>query len=492
MIKDGKKHLASLRDGREVYIDGARVADHVTHPAFRNAIQSAASLYDYQAKPENAERMTYVSPRTGDRVNRMWQLPTSYGELVERRQALESWAEQTCGFLGRSPDHVASCLSGMVMGLDTFERYDAGRAKALWDYYEYARDNDLYLTYVIVNPQADRGKDSGEQAEDLVAAVVDEDAEGITVKGAKMLGTASPMANEVFVGSIQPLKAGEEKLSFTACIPLNAKGVKLFSRKSFEQWSVSKFDNPLASTLDENDAVIYFDEVKVPWERVFVHNNVQMAHAQWHVAPTHLYQNYQCQIRFTVKSRFLLGLARKIAEINGVIKFPQVQESLGQIAAEVAMVEGLLHGMEAAGTQHGKYFIPNRRMLYSAMVLTQQLYPKLLTQIRELAGGGMIMVPSSFKDFGCPEVEPFIRKTQRSPVTDHVGRVKLFKLAWDAVGSEFGSRHLQYEMFYAGANIVTRGHAFRAYDWERATAQVDGFLSSYDLELAAAPLARVA
>jgi 4-hydroxyphenylacetate 3-monooxygenase len=213
-----------------------------------------------------------------------------------------------------------------------------------------------------------------------------------------------------------------------------------------------------------------------------------MAQAQWHVAPTHLYQNYQCQIRFTVKARFLLGLARKIAEVNGVIKFPQVQEALGQIAAEVAMVEGLLNGMEVAGTHHGKYFVPNRKMLYSAMVITQQLYPKLLTQIRELAGGGMIMVPSSYKDFGNDEIAPYIAKTQCSPTTDHVGRVKLFKLAWDAVGSEFGSRHLQYEMFYGGANIVTRGLAYRSYDWERALGQVDNFLSGYSLEEPVQPL----
>lgn len=486
MVKNGQMHLDSLRDGREVYIDGQRVQDHVEHPAFRQAIRSAAGLYDYQARPEHIERMTFRSPTSGGQVNRMWQLPTSHAELVERRKALESWAEQTCGFLGRSPDHVASCISGMVMGLDVFERYDAKRANALRGYYEYARDKDLYLTYVIVNPQADRGKDAGEQAEGLIASVVDEDAEGITIKGAKMLGTASPMSNEVFVGAMQPLKPGEESMSFSACIPLNARGVKFFSRKSYEAASTSTFDNPLASRYDENDAIIYFDEVKVSWDRVFVHNNVQMAQAQWHAAPTHLYQNYQCQIRFTAKSRFLLGLARKIADVNGVIKFPQVQEALGQLAAEVAMVEGLLHGMEVAGTYHGKYFVPNRKMLYSAMVITQQLYPKLMTQIRELSGGGMIMLPSSFRDLKSPEIAPYIEKTQRSPVTDHVGRVQLFKLAWDAVGSEFGSRHLQYEMFYGGANIVTRGYAYRAYDWDRALGQVDGFLSGYGLEQVAA------
>ena len=219
--------------------------------------------------------------------------------------------------------------------------------------------------------------------------------------------------------------------------------------------------------------MLYFDDVKVPWERVFVHNDVQLAQAQWHAIPTHVYQNYQCQIRLMVKLRFLLGLAKKIADTNGIANFPQVRETLGQLAAETAMVEGMVIGMEAGGWHYGKYFVPNKKLLYSAMVLTQQLYPKFVTTLRELSGGGMIMLPSSVEDFANPEIAAHIGQTQRSPVTDSVGRVKLFKLAWDAVGSEFGSRHLQYEMFYAGANMVTRGHAFRTYDWDRAVGMVD-------------------
>ncbi len=482
MVKDGRKHIESLRDGRRIFIDGECVDDPVVHPAFRHAIASAASLFEYQAQPQNLERMTFTSPRSGDRVSRMWQLPTSHAELVERREALEAWAELTCGMLGRSPDHVASCVSGMYMGLDLFERHNPRRAAAVRDYYEYARDNDLYLTYVIISPQADRGKGAGEQSEEfLVAGVCDEDQQGITVRGAKMLGTGCPLANEVFVGAIQPLKAGEEKHSFTAMVPLNAKGLKILSRKSYEAQAMSKFDNPLSSSYDENDAVLYFDDVKVPWERVFVHNDVQMAQAQWHAIPTHVYQNYQCQIRLMVKLRFLLGLAKKIADTNGIGAFPQVRETLGQLAAETAMVEGMVIGMESSGWHYGKYFVPNKTLLYSAMVLTQQLYPKFMTTLRELSGGGMIMLPSSVEDFENPEIAACIGQTQRSPATDPVGRVKLFKLAWDAVGSEFGSRHQQYEMFYAGANMVTRGHAFRTCDWDRAVGMVDSLMSTYDL-----------
>ena len=192
-MKDGRKHLESLRDGRQSSSMARCVEDQTEHPAFRNAVRSAAALFDYQAQPANLERMTFVSPTSGERVNRMWQLPTSHAELVERRQALESWAELTCGMLGRSPDHVASCVSGMYMGLDLFERHDPRRAAAVRDYYEYARDNDLYLTYVIISPQADRGKGAGEQSDEfLVAGVCDEDREGITIRGAKMLGTGLP------------------------------------------------------------------------------------------------------------------------------------------------------------------------------------------------------------------------------------------------------------------------------------------------------------
>jgi 4-hydroxyphenylacetate 3-monooxygenase len=137
--------------------------------------------------------------------------------------------------------------------------------------------------------------------------------------------------------------------------------------------------------------------------------------------------------------------------------------------------------MEASGTQRGEYFVPNPQRLYAANVLTQQLYPKFIQSIRELSGGGMIMVPSSVQDFSNEEILGIINKTQQSPAANSEGRVKLFKLAWDAIGSEFGSRHLQYEMFYSGANMVTRGHSYRNYNWQRSLGMVDQFMAGYDL-----------
>jgi 4-hydroxyphenylacetate 3-monooxygenase len=135
--------------------------------------------------------------------------------------------------------------------------------------------------------------------------------------------------------------------------------------------------------------------------------------------------------------------------------------------------------MEASGSQQGEWFVPNKHMMYAAQVLTQELYPQIVSTIRDLAGGGMIMLPSSAADYGNPEIARIIRTTQQSPVATPDERVKFMKLAWDAVGSEFASRHLQYEMFYAGAQFVTRGHSWRTYDWNRALAMVDGLLDSY-------------
>src|SRR5579863_1614147 len=343
MLRTGQEHTQSLRDGRTVFIDGRRVDDVTVDPAFCNTVASIAALFDFQAAPENEELMTYALRAEKRRANRMWQLPRTLAELVDRRRALETWTTLHCGFIGRAPDHVASCISGLYMGLDVFEQYDSQRAAALSDYYRYARDNNLYLTYVIINPQADRSKSAAQQkSEYLTAGVVDRDASGLTVRGAKMLATGGIMANEVFVTCIQPLAPGDEKYALSFAIPMNAKGLKILSRKSYEAAAPSVFDNPLASRFDENDAVLYFEDVKVPWERLFVVENVEMCQKQFHATPAHIYQNYQAMIRLMVKLRFLIGLARRIAEINGILGFPQVRESLGQLAAEAGMVDALV------------------------------------------------------------------------------------------------------------------------------------------------------
>src|ERR1700736_1765392 len=246
-MKTGAAHMASLQDGRAVFLEGRRIADVTVDPAFRNIVATAAMFYDHAHDAANRDLMTVVSPTSGERVSRAWHLPRSYAELLERRRCLERIAELSCGMVGRSPDHVASTLSAMVMGRDALAAYDRRGAGALADYFAYARDRDLYVTYVIINPQADKSKGAaGQPSQDLVAHVVDEDHAGITIKGGKMLATSAIVANELFISNIQPLREGDERYAFTAAVPINAKGLKLLSRRSYEQHATSQFDFPLA------------------------------------------------------------------------------------------------------------------------------------------------------------------------------------------------------------------------------------------------------
>ena len=188
------------------------------------------------------------------------------------------------------------------------------------------------------------------------------------------------MANEVFVGVHPAAEAGRRKATrLVAMVPLNAKGLKILSRKSYEAHAPSVFDNPLSSRFDENDAVLYFDDVKVPWERVFVaqrHRDVPGAVPRDSGARL---PELPGQIRLMVKLRFLLGLAQRIADTNGITNFPQVRETLGQLAAETAMVEGMVIAMEATGSQHGKYFVPEQH----AALCGAGADPAALSEVRQ-------------------------------------------------------------------------------------------------------------
>jgi 4-hydroxyphenylacetate 3-monooxygenase len=475
--RNGHDYIDSLRDGRAVYIDGECIADHVDHPAFRNAVRTVAGLYDFQQA--NPETMTFRSPGNGRDVSFAWEIPTTPELLKKRADGHVAIARQTGGWLGRSPDHVPSALVGMMAGIEVLEAYDTRRAAALVGYYEWARDNDVAMTYTIVNPQGDRSKDVGAQGSKYHSlCVVDEDAQGITVRGAKMLGTSATLAQECFVGVQNPLKPEDTDYALSFAVPMGAKGVRTLSRRSYEAAASSGFDYPLATRFDENDALVFFDDVKVPWERVFIYKRPDLVNALFHRTAAEALMNLQSQARLSVKLQFLLGVARRVTETTGVINFPPIQDTLGKLAAQAMAVEGAFRSLASDPVRRGIAWVPKAARVYSATSIGQELYPLFVNEIRGLVGGGVIMLPSSVADFSNPEMVAMIEATQRSGATTPVGRVKLMKLAWDALGSEFGSRHTQYEMFYSGPPFVQHMRCFGNYDWNASTAMVDGILDS--------------
>ncbi|WP_238591575.1 MULTISPECIES: 4-hydroxyphenylacetate 3-hydroxylase C-terminal domain-containing protein [Photorhabdus] len=186
----------------------------------------------------------------------------------------------------------------------------------------------------------------------------------------------------------------------------------------------------------------------------------------------------QSLARYAVKLHFLAGLAHALTEATGVNEFPAVRESLAELACYATNIEGLFRGLFHNPDRHNGYYIPNQLQLYACQVVAQSIYPKVIENIRKLSGGGVIMLPSSYVDLANPEIRCLIEKTQYSTLMEPIERVKLLKLVWDAVGSEFASRHIQYEMFYSGAHFVALSRLYGRYDWNLAKSMSKEILDS--------------
>ncbi|RAL21990.1 4-hydroxyphenylacetate 3-hydroxylase family protein [Thermoflavimicrobium daqui] len=477
-MRTGQQYIESLKDNRCIYIDGERVKDVTTHPAFTGIIDTVAGLYDIAIDAKN--NMTYVT-EDGTIANKIFMIPRSREDLQERREAISKWAEATYGFVGRSPDHVASFLASFAGASHVFERGGERFKDNIVNFYKMVRDNDLYVTYVIIPPQVDRSKAAHELDEKYVAmAVYEEREDGIVVRGSQMLGTGSAVCNYLFCSVISPLRPGDEDYAISFAVPMDAPGLKLYARPSYAQDKPSTFDYPLSTQFDESDSFVVFDDVFIPWEQVFVYKNIDLVKAQFHETPAHALGNNQAQIRFTTKLKFIIGVARKIAEMNGIDKFPQVQEKLGELASIASCVEGMMLASEYYCIDDKNGLVrPNPRFLYGIVGMQDTIYSNVIKILRELTGGGVLQGPSTYKEIINPESAGDINKYIRAGSADSTQKIKLFKLAWDIVGSEFGGRHQQYEMFYNGAPFVVKGYSFRNYGYHEATNLVNRFLESY-------------
>ncbi|MFC3342531.1 4-hydroxyphenylacetate 3-hydroxylase family protein [Paenibacillus abyssi] len=468
--------MESLRDGRNIYIGGERVEDVTAHPAFKGVVRTFAGLYDMAA--DSANDMTYLT-EDGTTANKIFMIPRSSSDLEERRQAMSRWAETTCGFAGRSPDHVSSFLAGFASHPEVFGE----RAANVLDFYRYARDNDLFVTYVIIPPQVDRSKAAHEQDEKfLPVGVFKELEDGIIVRGSQMLGTSAAVSDYLLCSCISPLRAGDEDYAISFVLPVGSRGLKLYARPSYAADKPSVYDYPLSTQFDESDALVVFDDVFIPWKQVFVYKDIEATRAQFHETPAHLLGNNQAQTRLSVKLKFVIGVAKKITEMNGTDKFSQVQERLGELASQAAVVEGMLLASEyKCLIDKNGVARPNPRFLYGIVGMQDSIYASVIRILRELVGGGVLQVPSSYKELVNPETEADMRRYIRSCSVGTEKKIQLLKLAWDIIGSEFGGRHQQYEMFYNGAPFVVKGYSFRNYGYGEPVNMVERFLASYGL-----------
>ncbi|HTH98421.1 MAG TPA: 4-hydroxyphenylacetate 3-hydroxylase N-terminal domain-containing protein [Stellaceae bacterium] len=483
-IRTGAQFLADLSASkRTIFVAGEKVSDPTKHPAFRNAARTLARLFDYAADPANREAMTFTSPDTGRPVWRCWQIPQNHADLRAKRIAAEGWAEQSFGLMGRTPDHVANFFAGYAAKPDFFDK-DRGFDRNILDFYRYARDNHRYIAYAIVPPQIDRSKPAHQQADPtLYAGVVKETDSGIVIRGGQQLATGAVFADYVQVSCIHPLKEGDEAYAFNVVIPVDAPGVRLIARRAFPLQATSAEDYPLTSRFDETDSFVVLDDVHVPWKHVFIYRDTQRCFTQWWQTPSHLYGNHQAQARYATKLRFLMGLAKRMNEATGNDKVPPVMVEMGELAAYASIVEHMLHAQEVDATidKDGTLW-PSKTALYAVMALQSQINPHMIDIVRELTGAGMITLPSSAKDFDNPESAPDVERYFVSSEMGARDRVRLMRLAWDFIGTEFANRHQQYEKFYGGAAYLVKTNMFRNYDFARAGRMVDDALGLPPIE----------
>lgn len=478
MLKTGKQHLESLRDGRVVYIGSERVTDVTKHPAFRHAAHSIASIYDMKADPANRETMTFEEG--GERYSTYFLPARNKADLERRKLTHQKIAMMSYGMLGRSPDHVSSFVTGMSTNPSVFGKY----ADNLLAYHNHLKKNDLYAVYAVIPPQAARNPEFYVKQNLPIPTlrVVREDDDGVVISGMKMLATGAVIANEIWVGNLIPLAPTQLAESITCAIPCNAPGLTLWSRKPFERDAKSEFESPLTWRFDETDAMLMCDNVKVPWEKVFVHNDAVLARDIYIKTPAHCYGNHQSNVRFHAKMQLLVGLASRITQASGADQIPAVRETLGRLAALEATLGGMIAGQiqDAEAWPEG-YATFNRRYMYAALNWCTEGHSAIIDVVRELCGGGVFQMPADISVMDDPKLSKAFQTYWQTPQMDAVSRMKLFKLAWDMVGSEFAGRHQQYEKFYAGASFIIRNHSFREAPWEHFHNVVDGLMASYEV-----------
>jgi 4-hydroxyphenylacetate 3-monooxygenase oxygenase component len=420
-------------------------------------VASLAALYDLQ----HAHRgeLSFPSPSSGEPVAASFLMAERPEEVEWRIRAEQMRADSTYGLMGRMPDFCNALLTDVATGLAELGAREPRFAENIRRYYEECRERDWCLTHTLVDPQVDRSRGPAEQSDPfLVLRVVRETASGVIVRGAKMLSTLAPFANEIWVGPFYPRRAGEEDYTLCFAIPCATAGLKFICREPYDGGR-GNFDRPLTSHYDEEDALAVFDDVEVPWERMFIYRDVEIFNSILLRRPG--YAQLQGVIRGLAKLKFLAGLACHIAEAIGRTDAIHVQAQVGEIIANVELVKGLVRAAAQEVSAAKREQLAHRSTAATLWVLIPQCQVRAIQVIRELSGSGLIMTPSE-KDVTNPEIAGYLDKYLRGKDVAARERVRLFKLAWDMIGEQFGGRQLQYEWFYSGDPYFTRQRFYRS------------------------------
>lgn len=481
--RTGQQYLDKLNAMRpHITIDGEVVSENLTeHPAFRNVARTYAKLFDLQHDPEFKDKLTYPSPTTGDPVNVSFLIPKTLEDLERRRAGIQVWAEYSNGFLGRTGDYMNSSLTALAAAKKWFEQADPVYGERIEAYYEQARENDWLATHTLIPPQVNRSVSGSEQlGGQLSARIVEERPDGIVIHGARMLATVAPIADELLVFPSTVLRGTPEDApySYAFAIQNDAPGLRYLCRTSLHNGG-SHFDEPLASRFEEMDAVVVFDNVFVPNERVFMLGHPELCNQFYTETGATALMTQQVVTRTIAKSEFFLGLATEIAEAIGIDGFLHIQEALAELVVDVEIGKALMRAAEVdAALNEWGMMTPNWPTLNAA----RNWYPKISQRfpqiIRTFCASGLMALPgeADLASDALPDIELYLQgKSLTGPE-----RIKLFKLAYDASISGFSSRQALYEYYFFGDPVRMAGALVNSYDKAPLQERIRAFLARED------------
>jgi 4-hydroxyphenylacetate 3-monooxygenase len=480
--RTGREYLKGLQEQeREVWLGGERVTDVTTHPGLRNGAQAIAALYDMQHDPDLGHAMTYVSPSSGDRVGLSFIVPRTRPELEQRREMMLHWARTTCGMMGRSPDFMNVTFAAWAGAAGYFAQDRPAFGENIRRYYEHIREKDLTLTHALINLQRSRTVSGTFNLQEGTALkVVRETDAGIVVRGARVLATLGPLADEIAVYSprLGRLTEGHSPFAVNFAVPCGTPGIKFLCRESFDLGR-ARFDHPLGSRFEEMDCVVFFDDVLVPWERVFLLGDVDLINGTAFATGSSMHSAHQGAAKNLAKCEFVLGVALLMTRTLGNAELPHSEERLGELMMYTELMRACLRAAEAdAELDAWGVMCPARLPVETTRNLFMTAYPRMVEILQLLGSSSFMIVPgeADFRGPLAPDIEQYLA-TDTATARD---RVKLFRLAWDIAGSAFGSRQVLYERFFA-SDPLTRARILNAiYPKGEVIKRVTDFLARSD------------
>ncbi len=468
----------------DLWIGGERVGDPTAHPAFRHIVRSVAALYDMQHDPELRDEMTYISPSTGAHVGLSFLTTRSHDDLARVRRMMKRWADYSGGMMGRAPDYLNRALTAFGAAADYCAANDPRFGDNIRRYYEYVRENDLCLTHTLINPQANRAVGPSQQADPYLAAgIVRETGDGVLIRGARMLATL-PVSDEIMVFPSTVLRGQQEDApyAFAFAIPCATPGLRLLCRETFD-YDRPPADHPLGSRFEEMDAVVIFDDVLVPWERMFLMRDVERCNKAFAETRAVVHMAHQVVTKNIAKTEFVLGIICLIVDTIAIEQFQHVQEKVAEVIQYLETMRAFLRAAEAdAAIDRWGVMTPAWSPLDTARIMYTRMYPRMIEIMHQLGASGLMAIPTA-ADMAGPQ-GPTIEKYYQAARAGSRDRIRLFRLAWDLALSAFGSRQALYERFFFGDPVRMAGAMFANYDKAPYMERVRQFLARVDQEAA--------